>query len=132
GQAREGGGQDRQRPHGEVLRRGGAARAAVHQEPRPVGAGPRQREDRQDRREHPGASLLALQARRGHREAERRLRCRGGGTGGELTIPQPIYRRVLLKLSGEALMGSQPFGIDEAMVATIADELREVWQLGTQ
>ncbi len=36
------------------------------------------------------------------------------------------YRRVLLKVSGEALMGDKPFGIDEAVVAAIADELREV------
>jgi len=40
---------------------------------------------------------------------------------------QPAFKRVLLKLSGEALMGSQPFGIDEKVVAAIADELREVW-----
>jgi len=42
------------------------------------------------------------------------------------------YRRVLLKLSGEALMGSQPFGIDEPVVSAIADELREVHLLGVQ
>jgi len=42
---------------------------------------------------------------------------------------RPAYKRVLLKLSGEALMGSQPFGIDEAVVAKIADELREVHEL---
>jgi uridylate kinase len=38
------------------------------------------------------------------------------------------YRRVLLKVSGEALMGSQSFGIDEAVVAAIADEVRDVVQ----
>jgi uridylate kinase len=38
------------------------------------------------------------------------------------------YRRVLLKVSGEALMGSQSFGIDEAVVAAIADEVRGVVQ----
>jgi uridylate kinase len=51
------------------------------------------------------------------------------------TPPEPppgAYRRILLKLSGEALMGSQPFGIDERVVAAIADELREVWALGVQ
>ena len=46
--------------------------------------------------------------------------------------PQPAYRRVLLKLSGEALMGEQPFGLDEAVVAGIADELAEVHALGVQ
>jgi uridylate kinase len=44
----------------------------------------------------------------------------------------PAYRRILLKLSGEALMGSQPFGIDEAVVAAIADEVRSVHELDVQ
>jgi len=38
----------------------------------------------------------------------------------------PIYRRILLKLSGEALMGEQRFGIDPEVVARIADEVRDV------
>ncbi len=44
----------------------------------------------------------------------------------------PAYRRVMLKLSGEALMGSQPFGIDEAVVAQIAEELAEIHRLKVQ
>jgi uridylate kinase len=44
----------------------------------------------------------------------------------------PVFGRVLLKVSGEALMGSQPFGIDEAVVAAIADEIRDVQRLGVQ
>jgi uridylate kinase len=47
-------------------------------------------------------------------------------------LTQPVYRRVLLKLSGEALMGTQAFGIDEAVVAGIADELVEVHGLGVE
>ena len=49
-------------------------------------------------------------------------------------VPQetPVYRRILLKLSGEALMGSQPFGIDEKVVSAIADEVREVHALGVE
>jgi uridylate kinase len=43
-----------------------------------------------------------------------------------------IYRRVLLKVSGEALMGAQPFGIDEAVVAAIADEIRDVHSLNVE
>jgi uridylate kinase len=43
-----------------------------------------------------------------------------------------IYRRILLKLSGEALMGSQPFGIDEKVVSAIADEVRDVHALGVE
>ncbi len=45
---------------------------------------------------------------------------------------QPRFRRILLKLSGEALMGSQPFGIEPAVVRTIAGELAPVHQLGVQ
>ncbi len=42
------------------------------------------------------------------------------------------YSRVLLKLSGEALMGAQPFGIDESVVKGIAGEVAEVHELGVQ
>jgi uridylate kinase len=44
----------------------------------------------------------------------------------------PVYHRVLLKLSGEALMGEQPFGIDPAIATQIAKEIGEVQQLGVQ
>jgi uridylate kinase len=42
----------------------------------------------------------------------------------------PVFHRVLLKLSGEALMGEQPFGIDPAVATQIAKEIGEVQQLG--
>jgi uridylate kinase len=42
------------------------------------------------------------------------------------------YRRVLLKLSGEALMGEQQFGIDPAVATQIAKDIREIQQLGVQ
>jgi uridylate kinase len=45
---------------------------------------------------------------------------------------EPVFRRVLLKLSGEALMGDKPFGLDETVVATIADEIREIHSLGVE
>jgi len=44
----------------------------------------------------------------------------------------PKYRRVLLKLSGEALMGSKSYGIDQDMVERIAAEVRAVCEDGTQ
>jgi uridylate kinase len=44
----------------------------------------------------------------------------------------PAYRRVLLKLSGEALMGEQAFGIDPAITTQIAKEIGEIQQLGVQ
>ena len=47
-------------------------------------------------------------------------------------MPEPIYKRILLKLSGEALMGQQGLGIDPEIVAKIALELKEVKELGIQ
>lgn len=44
----------------------------------------------------------------------------------------PVYRRVLLKLSGEALMGQQDFGIDDQLLADLASHLREVHDLGVE
>ncbi|PCJ31236.1 MAG: UMP kinase, partial [Alphaproteobacteria bacterium] len=44
----------------------------------------------------------------------------------------PIYKRVLLKLSGEALMGDQDYGIDPKMVRRIASEIRTVQELDVQ
>ncbi len=42
------------------------------------------------------------------------------------------FKRVLLKLSGEALMGSQPYGIDPQVVETVAREVMEVYKKGVQ
>src|SRR3990172_4842193 len=44
----------------------------------------------------------------------------------------PAYRRVLLKLSGEALMGEQQYGIDPAAATQIAKDIQEIQQLGVQ
>src|SRR5450432_653265 len=43
-----------------------------------------------------------------------------------------VYRRILLKISGEALMGDQKFGIAPDVVARLADEIKEVHGLGVQ
>jgi uridylate kinase len=43
---------------------------------------------------------------------------------------KPVYRRVLLKLSGEALLGEQSYGIDFKKARAIARELRQVHELG--
>ncbi|RUO32038.1 UMP kinase [Aliidiomarina sedimenti] len=48
------------------------------------------------------------------------------------TNPKASYRRVLLKLSGEALMGDEPFGIDAKMLDRMAQEIKEVVELGVQ
>lgn len=47
-------------------------------------------------------------------------------------MPELRYKRVLLKLSGEALMGEQDYGIDSDLVRGIAGHLREVTQLGVE
>ena len=45
---------------------------------------------------------------------------------------RPAYKRILLKLSGESLQGSQGYGIDGATLHEIAIELKEVHALGVQ
>ncbi len=45
---------------------------------------------------------------------------------------EPLYRRILLKLSGEALAGEQGYGIDPAVLVGIAAEVKDVTALGTQ
>ncbi|MFP4559831.1 MAG: UMP kinase [Thiohalorhabdus sp.] len=45
---------------------------------------------------------------------------------------EPAYRRVLLKLSGEALMGDEPYGISRAVLERIGEEIREVAAAGVQ
>ncbi|MBA3296431.1 MAG: UMP kinase, partial [Acidobacteria bacterium] len=44
----------------------------------------------------------------------------------------PAYQRILLKLSGEALMGEQPYGIDPAVTTQIAKDIEEIQALGVQ
>lgn len=43
-----------------------------------------------------------------------------------------VYRRILLKISGEALMGEQNYGIDVNVARTVAEELKEVRDLGVE
>jgi len=45
---------------------------------------------------------------------------------------KPLYRRVLLKVSGEALMGEQPYGIDPAVIDRIAADVLTVRELGVE
>src|SRR6059058_5129136 len=45
---------------------------------------------------------------------------------------EPIFRRVLLKLSGEALAANQGFGVDTARIHEVAAELADVHRLGIQ
>jgi uridylate kinase len=50
----------------------------------------------------------------------------------ESSPPSPYYKRILLKLSGEALMGDQPYGIDPAVATRIAQDVAEIQSLGVQ
>lgn len=44
----------------------------------------------------------------------------------------PVFKRILLKLSGEALMGAGDYGIDPEMIGFVASEIRTVIDLGVQ
>ncbi|MFS9605047.1 hypothetical protein Q6241_28300, partial [Klebsiella pneumoniae] len=44
----------------------------------------------------------------------------------------PAYKRILLKLSGEALMGDDAYGINRATIVRMVQEVREVTQMGVE
>jgi uridylate kinase len=46
--------------------------------------------------------------------------------------PRPAYKRILLKLSGEALMGEQTYGIDPAVATQIARDISEIQSMGVE
>jgi uridylate kinase len=71
------------------------------------------------------------------RALERPISASGAGGGDDEGPKLPLapgvkYRRILLKLSGEALMGSQSYGIDPATLSQIADEIIDVHSLGVE
>jgi uridylate kinase len=45
---------------------------------------------------------------------------------------KPLYKRVLIKISGEALMGDQPYGQDDKVIDRICQEIKDVISLGVQ
>jgi len=47
-------------------------------------------------------------------------------------MPAPKFRRILLKLSGEALMGDDAYGINPGVLGTIVAEIKEVTDLGVE
>jgi uridylate kinase len=49
-----------------------------------------------------------------------------------MNMVEPFYKRILLKLSGEALAGDQGYGIDPVTITTIANEIKEVIACGVQ
>lgn len=54
------------------------------------------------------------------------------GASSNLVGKRPKYRRVLLKISGEALMADREFGLDPTMVAQVASEIKSVSSLGVE
>jgi uridylate kinase len=49
-----------------------------------------------------------------------------------MTSPRPAYKRILLKLSGEALMGDDSYGINRAVIDRIVGEIGEIVKLGVE
>ena len=45
-------------------------------------------------------------------------------------MPSPVYRRILLKLSGEVLAGDQDFGIDPIKATQLANEIKSIHEMG--
>jgi uridylate kinase len=44
----------------------------------------------------------------------------------------PVYRRILLKISGEALMGAQNYGVDVRVARSVAEQIKEIHALGVE
>src|SRR6185369_8040396 len=87
-------------------------------------ARPHHRGDRDDRREHSGPPFRAVCARGGQ--------VSDGSTGGRGGAEDPRYGRILLKLSGEALLGSRPYGVDPAVCTFIARQVAAVRAEGVE
>ena len=49
-----------------------------------------------------------------------------------MTQKKPVYKRVVLKMSGEVLQGKQGYGIDPEVTRSIAEEIKDVKKLGTE
>jgi len=47
-------------------------------------------------------------------------------------VAEAVYNRILLKLSGEALLGEEDYGIDPVIIGRVASEIREVQNTGVQ
>ena len=45
---------------------------------------------------------------------------------------KPAYKRILLKLSGEALMGDDAYGINRDTISNIVEQIKEIVDLGVE
>src|SRR5690606_38765614 len=81
---------------------------------------PRRAPDPPQWRRVPRPSPTLRASRRRRPDAPRREDC------------MPAYKRILLKLSGEALMGDDAYGINRATIVRMVQEIREVTELGCE
>lgn len=51
---------------------------------------------------------------------------------GGYTLEQPVYKRIVLKVSGESLAGQAGYGIESEMINSIAEQVKEVVDLGVE
>jgi uridylate kinase len=58
--------------------------------------------------------------------------CRTKAWNGVYRMPLPAYKRVILKISGEALAGDLGYGIEAGMISNISDQIKEIVELGVQ
>ena len=49
-----------------------------------------------------------------------------------MSVPSVNYKRIVLKLSGEALMGKRDFGIDDAILRRVAKQVKDVMEAGVE
>src|SRR4051812_4132931 len=49
-----------------------------------------------------------------------------------ITLDRPVYKRIVLKVSGESLSGQTGYGIDAAMISSIAEQVKEVVELNVE
>ncbi|MCU6340175.1 UMP kinase, partial [Enterobacter quasiroggenkampii] len=47
-------------------------------------------------------------------------------------MKQPVYKRIVLKVSGESLSGQAGYGIESEMINSIAEQVKEVVELGVE
>ena len=47
-------------------------------------------------------------------------------------MKEPVYKRIVLKISGEALAGDQGFGIEQNILHSIAAQVKDVTDLGVE
>jgi uridylate kinase len=64
--------------------------------------------------------------------AERTIEATDPGVRGPAGSDKPRYRRVLLKISGEALMGDRQYGVDPKTCKQVAEQIRDVHALGVE